>query len=251
MYFHNYDTDEAWGPDAVAGQIQFGGNLYNPIPIEGEGFEMNTTGSPPSPSLRISNIQNSITALLLATSDLHECTIVRLATLTDYLDGQPEADGTQHLVPDAYIVERVKAESEDLVELELKSAAEFRAGKLPGRIIESGSCWWGFRDADCGYTGSNFYDKSGAQMFATNEGAFNPATDYDIGEAVYIMVKGVRRYYVTKVTMPNVGHYPPDYPAYWEPAVCKKTLNACRKHYGATARLPFGGFPGTNRIPNR
>src|SRR5688572_16562762 len=57
LLFHPYTNLEG-------GTLEFMGNTFQPFPIHGEGWEMNTKGTVPRPTILIGNIDGIITAML-------------------------------------------------------------------------------------------------------------------------------------------------------------------------------------------
>ena len=134
-------------------------------------------------------------------------------------------------------------------------------------------------DADELITGkmnNGTYDPS--QIKATDVEPYDNSKSYAAGKVVYLEKNSVRYYYVSRGN-PDGGSVPslasPPNTVYWEADRCSKTLDGCKKRWGAagaakscspgtcnsTAQgrcaanncegatnsfLPFGGFPGTN-----
>ncbi len=147
LFFHGYTQ---------VGPVRWQTIDYQPWPIQADGFELNPT-QPPTPTLSVGNVNGSITALCLAYQDMVGCVITRHRTIGKYLDGQPEADPTQELPPDQWIIERRSAETNTQVDFELSTALDFGGASLPGRQIVANCCAWiargGYRGPYCGYTG--------------------------------------------------------------------------------------------------
>jgi len=68
------------------GVIWWQGQEYGPWPIEATGFER-TSDQPPSPRLRVSNLDGRIGALCMLYDDMVGARIIRRQTLVKYLDG--------------------------------------------------------------------------------------------------------------------------------------------------------------------
>lgn len=144
--------------DTTVGKIIFQGVEYSPWPIEAEGFALDTD-RPPTPTLRVANLDGSISLLCAHFEDLVGARIVRRRTLAKYLDEENFPDGNPTADPDAefplsvWFIERKVSETNEMVEFELSSALDFNGVKLPRRQIIAGLCSWRYRGADCGYTG--------------------------------------------------------------------------------------------------
>lgn len=149
LRFHGYIHD---------GPITWQGQQYDPWAIEAEGFARNGVGALPTPVLRVGNVDAKISALCLAFDDLVGARLTRRRTFGKYLDGQPEADPTQELSPEIWLVEGKPHEDREQVEFELRSALDFEDQRLPARQINANFCPWVYRGAECNYTGSAMFD---------------------------------------------------------------------------------------------
>lgn len=143
LYFHGYTQ---------VGSVTWKGVEYSPWPIKVEGFEA-TTDQPPQPTLSVGNVDGSISILCYQFADMVGTTLTRRRTLSKYLDGQPEADPTQELPADIWLVERKSSEDKEIVQFELSSPMDFGGVQLPRRQIIANQCPWAYRSTECGYTG--------------------------------------------------------------------------------------------------
>lgn len=162
LYFHA-------GTNSISQPIVFQGITYTPFPLEISGFEFNGRGTLPRPTLRVSNILSTITALLLQYNDLVGAKLTRIRTLARYLDGQPAANPDAEFPREIYYVDRKSSENRDVVEFELASALDLAGVMLPRRQIVQNICPWVYRGAECGYTGTSYFD--------TNDQPTNAAGD--------------------------------------------------------------------------
>jgi lambda family phage minor tail protein L len=157
-YFHNGVNA------AVTGNITWNGQAYVRLPIEATGFDYTSTGSLPRPTLTVSNIGTSITALLLqvnmitAGNDLGGAKVVRIRTLKKYLDGEAGADPHAKFPDEIWYVDRKSNENRAVVEFELASKFDLAGVMLPRRQIIANVCQWQYRSGECGYTGSNYWN---------------------------------------------------------------------------------------------
>jgi lambda family phage minor tail protein L len=157
-YWHN-------GVNAnVTGNIIFDSNTYVRLPVEATGFDYTSSGSLPRPTLRISNLFSDMTALLLLVNattpgnDLGGATVRRIRTLKKFLDGESAADPNARFPTEIWYVDRKSNENRDLVEFELASKFDLAGVMLPQRQIIANVCQWKYRGAECGYTGSNYWN---------------------------------------------------------------------------------------------
>ncbi len=131
------------------GNIVWAGNTYEKFPIQCEGFQFGSTGTLPRPTISVSNIFGTITALLQAANqttignDLNGTKLVRIRTLAKVLDavnfegntnpyGTP--DPTAEFPQEIYFLDRKITETKDVVQWEAISALDLVNVKLPKRI---------------------------------------------------------------------------------------------------------------------
>ena len=190
------------GTNGLLANVVWQGNTYTPLPIYAEGFDLVTKGSLPRPRLKVANINGMFSSDVSLNNDLLGIVITRKRTCVKYLDAvnfpggvNATADPNQHFQDDIWFINRKVNETRYVIEWELESTFDLNGVRLPFRQVVQNSCPWVYRGADCGYTGTNYYD----------------ATD----------------------TATTVGG-----------DVCGKRLSSCKLRWGATAQLPFGGFPG-------
>lgn len=166
-YFHN----GAASNDAA--YLRFGGQAYQRLPIEAEGFEYKggKTGALPRPTVRISNLFNTVTAILnevneeTTGNDLTGAKLTRIRTLAQYIDYEnfgtegfvvsdddsgiaTEDDGTiqmeeladpstpdvtQQMPQEIYYIDRKSLETREVVEFELASAFDLAGIRVPKR----------------------------------------------------------------------------------------------------------------------
>jgi lambda family phage minor tail protein L len=164
---HGASTTYYWhnGVNAdVTGNIVFASNTYVRLPVEATGFDYTSSGSLPRPTLRISNLFSDMTTLLLLVNattpgnDLGGATVRRIRTLKKFLDGEAAADPNARFPTEIWYVDRKSNENRDLVEFELASKFDLAGVMLPQRQIIANVCQWKYRGAECGYTGSNYWN---------------------------------------------------------------------------------------------
>lgn len=149
---------------AVTGNVVFGGNTYTRIPVKADGFEFTNTGTLPRPTLTISNLDGTMTTLLLlvntttAGNDLGGAEVRRIRTLKKFLDGETAADPNAKFPDERWYVDRKANESRDSVTFELASKFDLAGQKLPKRQVVANVCQWVYRSTECSYTGTDYYD---------------------------------------------------------------------------------------------
>jgi hypothetical protein len=111
------------------------------------------------------------------------------------------------------------------------------------QFVTFGGGWWrSLQNSNLNHTptfGSAFW-------FAEGQPWDNTVT-YRTGDFVYVLVGGVRQYYVS---IANSNTAPLSDATKWTRDWCSKTLGACKVRFGATNPLPFGAFPGVTRLPH-
>ena len=151
----------------VTGNIVFNSQTYSRVPIKADGFEYTNTGTLPRPTLAISNLSSTISALLLlvnattAGNDLGGAEVRRIRTLKKYLDGESAADPNAQFPQERWFIDRKSSETRDSVTFELASKFDLAGQKIPRRQIIANVCQWKYRSSECSYTGSNFFDANG------------------------------------------------------------------------------------------
>lgn len=207
-YYYHAGTNE------LSANIVFDGVTYAAYPIEVDGFEMTSKGTLPRPSMRISNADNAISALIVLYNPLH-AKVTRIRTCKKFLDAvnftgntNATADPAAKFDDQIWYIDRIASENLQLVEFELTSKLDLTNLQLPRRkVLEH--CPWVYKgqmpedeDAiqqggECGYKGSNFFD--------IND---NPVDSEDED-------------------------------------VCGKRFNSCSLRFKRKKDLPFGGFTGS------
>jgi lambda family phage minor tail protein L len=158
LRFHN-------GQNQLGADVVWQGNTYTAYPIEATGFEFRSQGQLPRPTLRAGNIAGLLGALVRTYQDLVGCKLTRRRTLLKYLDAvnfpggvNPSADPTAALPDDVYFVDRKANETKVMIEFELAAAFDTTGVQLPRRFIVQNICPWAYRGAECGYTGTAYFD---------------------------------------------------------------------------------------------
>lgn len=159
------------GKNGLISDLVWQGNSYVAFPIEASGFEWNGRGQLPRPTIRVSNVLGTMSALVMSNDDLIGCKVTRIRTLAKFLDAvnfpggvNPTADPTAEFARDVYFVDRKGNENRDSVEFELAAVLDLAGVQLPRRQVIQNYCSWRYRGSECGYTGTNYYDASDAPV---------------------------------------------------------------------------------------
>jgi len=157
-YYYHAGTNE------LTADVVFNGLTYAATAIQIDGFATATKGVLPRPTMRIANISNTISALLLLYNPL-QAKVTRIQTCKKFLDAvnftggtNATADPTAKFEDQIYYIDRVASENPMMVEFELASKLDLINVALPGRqVLEH--CPWVYReDSTCGYKGKKFFD---------------------------------------------------------------------------------------------
>ena len=159
-YFHA-------GTNGLRQNITWQGQEYVAYPIQMSGFEFSAGGQLPRPQMVVSNVTGVITALVLAYNDLLGAKVTRKRTMAKYLDAinftggvNPNADPDAEFNDDIFFIERKTTENNQAVSFELSASFDVQGVKLPRRQIVQNICPWKYRGAECGYTGTNYFDSN-------------------------------------------------------------------------------------------
>lgn len=220
------------GKNGLTEDIKFGGQTYPAVPVEVDGFEFSAKGTLPRPTLRVANVNNAITSLMLLYNPL-AAEVRRIRTFAKFIDTTNfnenvgftrESDVEDFLItqdgdtlieqtfndtadPDAKIVEtwyidRVSSENPQFVEFELAPKLDLTNLALPRRTIEE-FCPWTYRGGrECPYVGDRCFTIDD-RLIETGTQAEKEAAD-----------------------------------------VCGKRLSSCQARFPDKKKLPFGGFYG-------
>jgi lambda family phage minor tail protein L len=84
--------------------------------------------------------------------------------LTEYIETtstkNPNEDSQQYLDRELWIVDRKSTENSAYIEFELTAPYDLVGVKLPRRQCIQNVCTWKYRGTECGYTGTNYFDKN-------------------------------------------------------------------------------------------
>lgn len=202
---------------AVTHAVTFDDQLYSPYPIKAEGFEVNVDGPLPRPTLTVANTSGILSGLVRNNDNFRGAQVTRLVTFAKFLDDGADPDPTAILSSDVFIIRRKVADNpaRGVLGWELASVMDLVDTFLPNRTVVRDFCDHTYRVWDAE---NEVFDYS------------NATCRYD-GE-VYLDAQ--------------------DQPCEASGDVCSKRLTGgCKARFGATASLPFRGFPGVARYRAR
>lgn len=192
------------------GEVHWQGNTYVPLPIKVEGCDVAASGSLPRPTLFMSNVLGTVTALIKEYGGVGGAILTRWQTFDVYLDDGPQPNPDGHLPVDVFVLDRISAYNRREVQIECRSFLDFEKTMLPARIIFQGACTHTYRAFNA-TTGQFDYTK------ATCPYADTPCFD-EFDNAVSAQDDN-----------------------------CGRRLSSCRARFG-TQPLPTRQFPGVGRF---
>lgn len=182
------------------------GNTYTPVDIEASGFEWNGQ-SLPTPKISFSLTNQVIRTFILDYNDMLGAKITRTRTYRKFLDGEPTANPGEYFSKDVYIINQKVEENKFYVEFELSSYLDQQNIEVPLRRTIY-YCQWKYRRWNG--TGFDYVQSDNACPYV--------GTNYFDKDG-------------NPTTAANDR--------------CSQLVDTgCKPRFGATAELPFGGFPG-------
>lgn len=160
LYFHA-------GTNELSQNIVWQGVEYVRFPVVASGFSIDSAGVLARPRLQVSNYLSGVSALLMAYDDLVGSKVIRKRTLKKYLDAvnfsggsNPSADPTSFFPDEVYFIDSKTTEKREFVEFELCSQLDLQGKQLPARQLIQNCCVWKYRGAECGYTGTTYFNNN-------------------------------------------------------------------------------------------
>ncbi|WP_151981585.1 phage minor tail protein L [Acinetobacter guerrae] len=149
--------------------IIFNGQTYEPMALQVDGLEMNSTGKASMPTLSMANniagVQGAVSAYCLRFEDFVGAKVRVIRTLAKYLDaenfsgGNTFADPTQSKTQIWYI-EQKTSENSQQVTFELSNPIDFEGLQIPVRNITAYCDWCmrgNYRGEECQYMGLQYF----------------------------------------------------------------------------------------------
>jgi lambda family phage minor tail protein L len=152
------------GVNGLLQPVVWAGEEYSPFPVQATGFEYSGQGPLPRPKFRVANVAGVMSSLVMLYEDLAGCKVTRIRTMAKFLDevnfpaGNPTADPEAEYPREIYYIDRKASESRDVVEFELSSSLDMAGVMFPSRQVVQNYCPWAYRGAECGYTGTDYFD---------------------------------------------------------------------------------------------
>ncbi|WP_323016483.1 phage minor tail protein L [Castellaniella sp.] len=169
LYFHA-------GTNFVQAPLVWQGQTYAHLPIDVDGFDIATQGSAPRPKIRIANADGMFSKDVRDMDDLVGAKVIRKRTFARFLDAvnfpdgvNPTANPAHCFEDDMFFVNRKISENQLVIEWELASAFDVEGVQLPFRQIIQNSCPWIYRGAECGYTGTTYFNAEDQRVYNASE----------------------------------------------------------------------------------
>lgn len=143
--------------------VRYNNNDYQPIPVALRGFELKGDGTPPAPSVTVSNIGLDFTALANDWNDLVGAKFIRRRVLRKHLDDGTNPSTTDHWPDEIWFIEQKTEETKVTITFSLSTAFDLDGVALPRRRALRHTCPWVYRGPECGYTGppvADVYDSA-------------------------------------------------------------------------------------------
>lgn len=115
------------------GSFAFGGVTYSAFPIVMNGFEINSEGNLPQPTLTVGAVENKILAAAMGSyGDLVGMKITRRKTYSNYLDGEVDEDSTQHSFVERFVASQLIERSKSQISWKLVTPLDLPNMIIPG-----------------------------------------------------------------------------------------------------------------------
>jgi lambda family phage minor tail protein L len=245
--------------------IKFKGEDYHPLPIITDGFQVNSDGSMPRPTITFASVRGiedevqkdtvayyfrSLKRAILQLDNMMGAKVIRVRTFYKFLDAANNLAGVGDFVKgvdknpefprETYYVQRKVSEDKHGIKLELSSVLDMQNFKLPSRLVMASRCPWQYRGAGC------CYEFKAAGVVDEHESTehlpdFAPPIANEEDE---LISKDVTGYDPLTVTSSNVLAYDIEKTGgYAVEDVVYITKNDIRYYYVAKKIVPEGAYP--------
>jgi len=207
--------------DEGGSSVSFAGQVFQPMPLNSEGWSKGVVGALPRPTFTIINNRGILTPIVRASDGFKTAPFRRLETYEIYMDylpngdPNPDADGTQHNPIEYYEINRISFEGDrdgvDVIQWELITPIDRPNAKIPRVVIVREHCQHSYRTWD---------PDAGAFNYAQVTCPYTAAASFDVD-----------------------GN-----PVSPQDDVCGQFLRSCKDRFGENAVLPALLFPGVERV---
>lgn len=155
------------------GDLLFGGIAYKAVDILVDGFEVSGRGPFPTPNFKIANITRALTGFVANGDDLVGCRLIRIRTLSKYLDNGRTPNPAASYPPDIFFVAQKEAQDKLMLSFNTQAAIDVEGQQIPNRMVLRNFCKRTYRvynvnnstfdytNAQCPYAGVNCFDRLG------------------------------------------------------------------------------------------
>lgn len=120
---------------ASGSSVSFGGVTYAALPVTTGGWDFSSTGSPPKPSLTVSNVNKTFLYIVITLGDLVGAYVTRVRTFEKYLDGGATPDSSKKIGPDVYVIEQKTSHDNTAITWQMTSIIDRMGTMLPRRQV--------------------------------------------------------------------------------------------------------------------
>jgi lambda family phage minor tail protein L len=118
--------------DTDRSELQYNGNTYTATPLDSEGYEMNSSGSMPRPTITVSNVNTAFNTLLAAFNSFIGATLTRYVVFYKYLDGKElGGQGLFKTKNAGWILNRKTNHNKNFIKWELKNPLDLENVLVP------------------------------------------------------------------------------------------------------------------------
>lgn len=160
----------------AGGFVTLDGVEYFPLAFKISGVEIKSTEQAPEPTLKLSNVDNTLGIAIASFGDLVGAKLTRRRTFAKYLDGHSQGGQGHQFSPAIFIIEQKTQQNKYVVEFKMVLSTDFSGYTVPHRQVIRDICPFVYRiyDADvpgyfiydgvvigCPYTGADYFDENG------------------------------------------------------------------------------------------
>lgn len=226
--FHFTSTSDGGTP------LVFAGDTYEALPIEADGFELQSGGSLPTPKIRVA-IGPMPEVNRRELNNILGWNLTRIRTFARFLDFLPDGSENDEKNPlailstDTYRVERKTGQTSQQIEWELQSALDQEGVLLPRRQITKHNCTHTYR----------VWDEASKQF--NNKNVTCPLRD--LNRRVIVPPQEGK-------TLPTITLVPTLFDGQDRPVsnpaddTCGRSVRSCQLRFGRGVSLPTTAFPG-------
>lgn len=116
-------------------EIQFAGQVWQPVPIQSDGFSYSGVDAPAKPTLTISNVLMQLMSPVISLNDLVGAKLTRYRTFERFLSTGSSPDATAYLPKDVFYISKKIVQNKINIQWELTSALDRSNAHIPRRLF--------------------------------------------------------------------------------------------------------------------